>query len=202
MGSDIILCMALIASFAFVIQFLLSILGSDLDTDIDIDSASDLSMSLSDIISFKGITHFILGYSWTTYFSGSHLVGVVIGSFFFIVLFYVYKLLLKLKQEMVYECPEDLNGREVEIVFRSGKNHYMVNISKNGRQEQMRVRCLSGKTYKNGDKVNIKYEEGELSIYFFYQQLNFKSYDNNHVRVSYLSCSDYFDNHRSLIKVS
>lgn len=40
MGSDIILCMALIASFAFVIQFLLSILGSDLDTDIDIDSAS------------------------------------------------------------------------------------------------------------------------------------------------------------------
>ena len=158
MGSDIILCMALIASFAFVIQFLLSILGSDLDTDID--NASDLSMSLSDIISFKGITHFILGYSWTTYFSGSHLVGVVIGSFFFIVLFYVYKLLLKLKQEMVYECPEDLNGREVEIVFRSGKNHYMVNISKNGRQEQMRVRCLSGKTYKNGDKVNIKYKEG------------------------------------------
>lgn len=138
MGSDIILCMALIASFAFVIQFLLSILGSDLDTDID--SASDLSMSLSDIISFKGITHFILGYSWTTYFSGSHLVGVVIGSFFFIVLFYVYKLLLKLKQEMVYECPEDLNGREVEIVFRSGKNHYMVNIVKNGRQEQMRVK--------------------------------------------------------------
>lgn len=114
MGSDIILCMALIASFAFVIQFLLSILGSDLDTDIDIDSASDLSMSLSDIISFKGITHFILGYSWTTYFSGSHL--------------------------------------------------DMVNISKNGRQEQMRVRCLSGKNYKNGDKVNIKYEEGELSI--------------------------------------
>lgn len=87
MGSDIILCMALIASFAFVIQFLLSILGSDLDTDID--NASDLTMSLSDIISFKGITHFILGYSWTTYFSGSHLVGVVIGSFFFIVLFYV-----------------------------------------------------------------------------------------------------------------
>ena len=41
MGSDIILCMALIASFAFVIQFLLSILGSDLDTDIDIDDASD-----------------------------------------------------------------------------------------------------------------------------------------------------------------
>ena len=49
-------------------------------------------------------------------------------------------------------------------MFRSGKNHYMVNISKNGRQEQMRVRCLSGKTYKNGDKANIKYEEGELSI--------------------------------------
>lgn len=39
MGNDIILCMALIASFAFVIQFLLSILGSDLDTDID--NASD-----------------------------------------------------------------------------------------------------------------------------------------------------------------
>lgn len=59
MGSDIILCMALIASFAFVIQFLLSILGSDLDTDIDIDSASDLSMSLSDIISFKGISRYL-----------------------------------------------------------------------------------------------------------------------------------------------
>ena len=164
MGSDIILCMALIASFAFIIQFLLSVLGSDLDTDIDIDDASDLSMSLLDIISFKGITHFILGYSWTTYFSGSHLVGVIIGSFFFIVLFYVYKLPLKLKQETIYECPEDLNGREAEIVFRSGKDHYMVNITRNGRQEQIRVKCLSGKNYKNGDKVNIKYEEGELSI--------------------------------------
>lgn len=42
MGSDIILCIALIASFAFIIQFLLSVLGSDLDTDIDIDDASDL----------------------------------------------------------------------------------------------------------------------------------------------------------------
>ena len=76
----------------------------------------------------------------------------------------VYKLLLKLKQETIYECPEDLNGREVEIIFRSGKDHYMVNITRNGRQEQIRVRCLSGKNYKNGDKVNIKYEEGELSI--------------------------------------
>lgn len=46
MGSDIILCMALIASFAFVIQFLLSILGSDLDTDID--NASDLSRGRED----------------------------------------------------------------------------------------------------------------------------------------------------------
>lgn len=166
MGSDIILCMALIASFAFVIQFLLSILGSDLDTDIDIDSASDLSMSLSDIISFKGITHFILGYSWTTYFSGSHLVGVVIGSFFFIVLFYVYKLLLKLKQEMVYECPEDLNGREVEIVFRSGKNHYMVNISKNGRQEQTSTRWLiSGKKLPENRLRHLSTLTSEISRY-------------------------------------
>lgn len=31
MGNDIILCMALIASFAFVIQFLLSILGTVFD---------------------------------------------------------------------------------------------------------------------------------------------------------------------------
>lgn len=53
---------------------------------------------------------------------------------------------------MVYECPEDLNGREVEIVFRSGKNHYMVNISKNGRQEQMRVKCLSGKPTKTATR--------------------------------------------------
>lgn len=60
--------------------------------------------------------------------------------------------------------PRRFNGREVEIVFRSGKDHYMVNITRNGRQEQIRVRCLSGKNYKNGDKVNIKYEEGELSI--------------------------------------
>ena len=71
--------------------------------------------------------------------------------------------MFKVKTRMVYECRK-IKRKRSEIVFRSGKNHYMVNISKNGRQEQMRVKCLSGKTYKNGDKANIKYEEGELSI--------------------------------------
>lgn len=48
MGSDIILCMALIASFAFVIQFLLSILGSDLDTDIEAEGKKKSLMAEAD----------------------------------------------------------------------------------------------------------------------------------------------------------
>lgn len=116
MENDIVLLISVVSSAIFVIQFILSfIINVELDTDVDIDTDIDnLSMSLSDIISFKGLIHFLIGYGWATYFTGNHVIGIVSGAFFFIVLFYVYKLTYKLKQEIIYECPEDLDGREAE----------------------------------------------------------------------------------------
>ena len=166
MENDIVLFISVVSSTIFVIQFILSfIINVELDTDVDIDTDIDnISMSLSDIISFKGLIHFLIGYGWVTYFTGNHVVGIIYGAFSFIVLFYVYKLIYKLKQEIIYECPEDLDGREAEIIYQSGKNYYMVSIRKNGRIEQMRIKNASGKKYKVGDRTTVLYKQGELTI--------------------------------------
>ena len=57
---------ALFCTGIFIVQFILSfILGEiDLDSDIDLDADGDVDFSLSDILSFKGLIHFGIGFGW------------------------------------------------------------------------------------------------------------------------------------------
>ena len=56
MSSNIFLIIALITTGIFVIQFILSIFFGDIDTEIDIDA------DISSVVSFKGLTHFGIGF--------------------------------------------------------------------------------------------------------------------------------------------
>lgn len=49
----------------FILQFCLSFIGGDteMDTDIDIDLDGEADFSFSDLISFKGLIHFLMGLS-------------------------------------------------------------------------------------------------------------------------------------------
>ena len=46
----------------FIVQFILSNLGFG-DTDIDIDLDGNVDFDVSDLLSFKGLIHFLMGFS-------------------------------------------------------------------------------------------------------------------------------------------
>ena len=46
----------------FIIQFILSNLGIS-DTDLDVDFDGNVDFSVSDLLSFKGLIHFAMGFS-------------------------------------------------------------------------------------------------------------------------------------------
>ena len=63
--------LALFSTGIFIVQFILSFfIGElDLDTDIDLDGDGVDDFSIGDLISFKGLIHFLIGFSWTMWFS-------------------------------------------------------------------------------------------------------------------------------------
>ena len=58
MSSTIFLIIALVTTGIFVIQFVLSIFFGDIDADVDVDA------DISSVVSFKGLTHFGIGFGW------------------------------------------------------------------------------------------------------------------------------------------
>ena len=56
MSSNIFLIIALVTTGIFVVQFILSIFFGDFDADADIDT------DIGSVVSFKGLTHFGIGF--------------------------------------------------------------------------------------------------------------------------------------------
>ena len=99
----------------FIVRFILSWIGGDFEIDADLD--------ISDVVSFKGVTHFMMGLSgWLSIKSFTthnvqwydFIIAFIIGLIFVVILFYVYKLMLKLESK-----PEILSGKE--LIGHSGK---------------------------------------------------------------------------------
>ena len=61
MSSNIFLIIALVTTGIFVVQFILSIFFGDFDADADIDT------DIGSVVSFKGLTHFGIGFGWYMY---------------------------------------------------------------------------------------------------------------------------------------
>lgn len=59
--SEVYYLLAAISYGIFLVQFILSWFGGDTDLDVDLDG--ELDMNVSDIVSFKGLIHFIMGAS-------------------------------------------------------------------------------------------------------------------------------------------
>ena len=93
----------------------------DLDSDIDLDADGDIDFSLSDVLSFKGLCHFGIGFGWTMWFSKgenqfiSACIAVLVGIIFMFVLYGVYILAYKLEHKVTPEEGEDLVGRKVNF---------------------------------------------------------------------------------------
>ena len=109
----------------FIIRFILSWIGGDFDLDTDADG----DITLGDIVSFKGATHFLMGFfSWlSTKLVITHtiewydyIIAVVLGLIFFVALIGVYKLMLKLECKPVALEGEQLIGKSAKIYSQVG----------------------------------------------------------------------------------
>lgn len=141
--------LAAISYGIFIVQFILSWFGGDTDLDVDLDG--ELDMDVSDIFSFKGLVHFVI--------------ALICGILFVVILYYLYKLCLKLQHQVIPEEGEALIGR-VGIITVPCENHFFITIEVNGGSEEIVAYPEVPKMgYMVGTRVVIsKFENGK---YYF-----------------------------------
>ena len=158
MIEQIYYAVALTVYSIFIIRFILSWIGADFDIDADVD--------ISDVVSFKGFTHFLMGFSgWLSVKSYithnimwyDYLIALILGIIFVILLYFVYKFLISLETK-----PQILSGKQ--LIGKTGKIYvilepedsikkYIITVGNGlGTQEYP---AKSNNSYKLGDEVVI-----------------------------------------------
>ena len=162
MSSTIFLIIALVTTGIFLIQFVLSISFGDIDADVDVDA------DISSVVSFKGLTHFGIGFGWYMYLAGnteiqSYIIGILVGLFFVFAVWFLYKKAYQLQQVNHNEQTDQLVGRECVIYFKQSDN--TVQTTRDGAMREVDVISESGKAYQTGDRTMItSYKDGTLFI--------------------------------------
>lgn len=147
----------------FIIRFILSWVGGDFDMDIDTD------LDLSDVVSFKGITHFLMGFfgwlsvkSFTTHniMWYDYLIAFVLGVIFVIILYYVYKFLMKLENKPQILSGKNLIGSTAKVYLVSSTidadTLFKYVVTANNSIGTVEIPAKSRESYKVGDSVVIK----------------------------------------------
>lgn len=167
---EVVLIIGGIAYSIFIIQFIMSLFGYDADIDIDVDLDGNTDFSVSDLVSFKGLIHFIMGsstYLYTHIYLGNPIniytwiITVVVGIVFVIGLYYIYKLCMKLQHVPSRET--DISDRYVTIIRHVSELSYVGSATINGAYEEFDVESSipleEGKQYKiskfNNNKIYI-----------------------------------------------
>lgn len=164
MSNTIFLIIALVTTGIFVIQFILSIFFGDMDADVDVDA------DISSVVSFKGLTHFGIGFGWYMYLAGnteimSYAIGILVGLLFVFAVWFLYKKAYQLQQVNHSEQTENLVGRECTIYFKQSAGRYTVQTSRDGAMREVDVISESDKVYQTGDRTVIsRYKDGTLYI--------------------------------------
>jgi len=147
-----------IAYAIFLIQFLLSMLGADTDVDLDFDADGTADLGWSDIFSFKGLIHFLMGFGgWLSlmgYNRGSlvwydYIIAVALGVGFFMSLYYLGKGMLKLESHPSELTGTDLIGQQAKVTVISGGYYYIC------LPDAREFLAQSGKQFNVGDTVQI-----------------------------------------------
>ena len=138
MMTDVYYTLAAAAYSIFLVQFLLSLFGaefdSDVDTDVDTDTDSGdnshFGMTWSDIFSFKGLVHFLMGFAgWLSLvqYTGTlswidYVIAVILGFAFIFILLVVGKSLYKFRHEPTGKKPMDFLGAigTISIIANNG----------------------------------------------------------------------------------
>lgn len=164
MSSTIFLVIALVTTGIFLVQFVLSIFFGDIDAD------TDVGADLSSVVSFKGLTHFGIGFGWYMYLQKNmepwtFAIGIGMGLLFVFAVWFLYKKAYQLQQENHAEKTDQLVGRECTLYFNRGEGKYTVQIRRDGAIREVDVISESRKSYQTGDKaIILSYREGTLFI--------------------------------------
>ena len=158
MIEQIYYAVALTVYSIFIIRFILSWIGADFDIDADID--------IGDVVWFKGLSYFLMGFSvWLFVISYithnvmwyDYLIALILGVIFVILLYFVYKFLISLETK-----PQILFGKQ--LIGKTGKIYiilepedsikkYIITVGNGlGTQEYP---AKSNNSYKLGDEVVI-----------------------------------------------
>lgn len=140
----------------FIIQFILSNLGI-VDVDIDIDCDGDVDFDVGDLVSFKGLIHFIMGFSGWLMLTGQVTIvtvsiAVLIGIIFVVALYYLYKLCMRFNYEPKPKIGKSLVGRKVVVYVPLTGNScscYLVD------EPYTEIPCISDSPRKQGEVCEI-----------------------------------------------
>ena len=145
----------------FIVRFILSWIGGDFDIDADLD--------LSDVVSFKGLTHFLMGFSgWLSVKSYTthnvmwydYLIAFILGVIFVIILYYVYKFLMKLENKPQVLSGKDFIGSTAKVYLVlstiDADTLFKYVITVNNGTGTVEIPAKSRESYKTGDSVVIK----------------------------------------------
>ena len=155
----------------FIIRFILSWVGGDFDLDMDADGDVDLG----DVVSFKGATHFLMGFfGWlSTKLMTSHtimwydyIIAFVLGIVFFVILLYIYKFMMKLEHKPIIYSGKSLIGSPAKIYVNKGMvdfyYRYIITVyNGNGTVE---YEAKSKEYHSSGDMVQISDYDGAYYI--------------------------------------
>jgi len=142
--------------------FFLQLIGSLFfgDTDLDADMEIGSGFLLSDVVSFKGLLHFAIGFSLTLTLMNeftllSATVGTVAGIVFVLVLYYLYKFfVVKLKQSMKYTI--EIDDMEAEVYFWDNQKKIgEVFITLEGRPVTVTLICSEDVRFEKGQKIRV-----------------------------------------------
>ena len=138
----------------FIIQFGLSFLGfGDLDIDIDLDG--DVDFDISDLLSFKGLIHFLMGFSGWLMAGGTVnlpaiVAAILMGFVFMIMLYLLYKICMKFNTESTIKTGIKLIGTTATVYVPYLDNKYIC-LLKDGRE----IVCTSEDPLEAGNTVRI-----------------------------------------------
>lgn len=159
---NIMYLVAIVSYGLFIFRLILLWTVGDIDFDIGLDG------DLGDIISFKGLNHFLMGFSgWISYRFLDHstpttvdyALAVIFGVIFMALLYFIYKFIYSLNTEPDIATGADLCGRTGMIMYHtadindSAVHKYIVSVNNN--VGSVNVDAVSTNKYDAGDEVTL-----------------------------------------------
>lgn len=146
----------------FILRCILSFLGIA-DTELDVDFDGDVDFDVSDLLSFKGALHFVMGFSGWLMIIGkintfTIIAACAIGVVFMVVLYFVYRLCMRFNSEPTRKEGKDLIGRVVTVYCPLSMGMCSCAIEN---PDYVEIICKANRKVKPGEVLKItSYEDG------------------------------------------